>query len=105
MQIHLNTLNPFKGLSDLFCFVDSGDTAPSKFLPPGQADFLSVGACDDPQDAQSCGGCCRGGPVSHRGGQVISCSERPPSLTAVSAVRSPPPTSVTPLLLLLFSKM
>lgn len=57
------------------------------------------------RDAQSCGGCCRGGPVSHRGGQVISCSERPPSLTAVSVVRSPPPTSVPLLLLVLLSKM
>lgn len=46
------------------------------------------------QDAQSCGGCCQGGPVSHRGGQVISCSERPLSLTAVSVVRNPTPTSV-----------
>lgn len=47
--------------------------------------------------------------VSWREGQVISCSDRPSSLTAVSAVRSPPPTCAPPphtqaLLLLVFEK-
>lgn len=69
----------------------------SKFLPLLPAALLllcsPLWALVVTQDAQGCGGFCQGGPVSHRGGQVISCSERPPSLTDVSAVRSPPSTS------------